>query len=227
MFRSASLALFAVVALGFASNAIAAPVYIFQVTFGATNVVTPQVVVFSNGILPSFIQNNGDPSTSISPALVVSTWNVDATVFNSDPGPIEITSTALNQFQVTGTGADAGKIATFTLSNTQGQDLPSNVVSFSGKATLTAITAPFTTIDFGSIGTIYDFLGSTQPLNLTPGSPGVVTGGPGSASVTFTYSPDNLPGPGDPIPEPATVAVLGLMGVIGGSAVRRKLKATI
>ncbi|MCS6865227.1 MAG: PEP-CTERM sorting domain-containing protein [Gemmataceae bacterium] len=224
MFRSASVALFAVVALGFASNATAAPVYSFQVTFGSTSVVTPQQVVFSGGILPSYIQNNGDPSTFISPPHVVSTWNINVAGFNTNPGPVVITSTAPNQFTVTGTGADAGKIATFTLSNTQANNLGSNVVSFSGQATLTSITSPFTTIDFGPIGTIYDFLGSSQPLTFTPGSPGTVSGGAGSASFTFTYSRDNQPGPGDPVPEPATLAVLGLMGAFGGWAVRRKLK---
>ncbi len=223
MFRTL---LAAALTLAFASSASAAPINTLTLVYGNSNVPNAQTLNLFNGAVgaatppqPAAIDVFGSIQLG---AYTASPMTIDTTPFNTNPGLVNVTPT----LTITGTlssgpgqaGGDNGKTATFTfiggILNVFEGGLADSV---SGFVQLTALSAAFTGIDFGSIGTIFHFAGSFQGTTFTPGTPGSVSGAPNSSSFTLTRV--------SAVPEPATLATLGLMGLCGGYFARRKLKA--
>ncbi len=227
MVRSVSVALFAVVALSFASNAAAAPITVnaFTTVYGASGLPLgnpgPQLQLI-NGAVGS-VNVSSIPLSS----YIVADWSIDVTSFTTNPGPVNINPSLSNTFTITGAALDTGGVVTFQFvtSPTGSSSLvPPTTTGFTGYVQVIAITGAFTAYDFGPIGTYYSFDGTIQ--NTTLNTNGTVSQNPVGNSSSFTFIRlDGEPSPGDATPEPATLAVLGLMGAFGGIAVRRKLRA--
>lgn len=77
--------------------------------------------------------------------------------------------------------------------------------------------------NFGAEGRIFDFTATFNGLRVDSNGLFVIPATT-SVSATFTGTDDVFDFPQEEVPEPATLATFGLMGLLGGSVLRRKMK---
>lgn len=203
------------------TSAGATPIALFNTVYGGSTTPNPSTLMLMNGALTSV--NPPQPASDGFGNIAFGTYSVsNMTIglapFTTNPGPVNLPAT----LTVTGLGggsfpADGGRTATFSL-------VPGTATLNEGGVvdSLTAIyqltgLAGINGLDFGPLGTRFLMTGSFQNTTFTPGPGGGTFGGtaPSSSSFTFTVLPAQ-------VPEPASLAVFGVLTLGGGLALARR-----
>lgn len=192
------------------------------ITFGPT---TSPMTLSGPGGIPTYnapIQINGGAFT------------LNLTPYASNPGsvglPGSFTLTVVNNTAITGSGPNInptlGGVATFSFEGggllTELGSPPNNLASITN--TQYWLSSNTTGIDLGPIGLIWDFVMTANgAFDFSTGTPRVSVTGTTSASYSLNATDDFHNGFGDPVPEPASMAVFGILTLAGGVIARRRM----
>ncbi len=213
--------------LGLAQS-VAAPINSFNIG-GSTTPQSGHNFTLSTGNISGTVGAPPNLDGGTSTALPFNITSVTSGIPGSNDGTFSVGTGGTTTMTITA----AGGTATFQFINTTGNfDLGAKSISNDTQlfAFLTGVTGALNLADFGGQNAIFAVsIAITDSISVTAtiGTPGNVAFGtlsPGDA-LNFSRTGGFFNPNGPSVPEPATLATFGLMGLFGAYAARRKLKA--
>jgi hypothetical protein len=204
----------AIAAIGMCSSTVsAAPITAFSTTYGNGQAAGSVLTYGPNNAVNA---QNGAPPNIVGNLIS----GLSLTLTGAHPagnGPVTFSPT----FTINGTSVEFTFLGPLNIVGYMGG--PPSSFNVIGEAFVSQADANF---GAGLINQIWVFTFTANGADINFGSPGTFsTANTSTASATFIAT-GRFREQGDPTPEPATLATLGLMGLMGGFVARRKLKAS-